>query len=420
MKATVVTLLAALAASVAHAAPALRVMQLTDIHYDRNYVRGASPSDSCYHGTSSASCEQFGVRSWSVDAPEALVNATAAYVASIQPPPDVLIWTGDSARHHHPNVSPPKTEEEIWNEVSYVTYKLREALPNTEIIPSIGNNDVWPHDDMAPGPNAVLGNLSAIWRPLLSSAEAEMMQNYGYFVRTVRPGLQVVSVNTITVAAFNAFAGDCDKPGIAATHLTWLENVLSSADAAGVAVILSGHVPPINWKPACAARYCQLTDKYESIIRAHLYGHYHDDEFHVIMRQSSSTPVGIVFVSPSVVPSFNPTVRMFELDDDWAVLDYHQYFAQLDTANAAGRVDFSLEYSAVSAYALTSFTPASWYDVFTNVQNGGNLKARFDRFRSVSSGSLVGEFLRHHLRLEEVDAAAQPTCILAIPNDDGR
>jgi alkyl sulfatase BDS1-like metallo-beta-lactamase superfamily hydrolase len=53
-------------------------------------------------------------------------------------------------------------------------------------------------------------------------------------------------------------------------------------------------VPPDDtlYKPACAVLYAGLTERYSSIILAHIYGHTHTDYFALIYGPVSNQPVG--------------------------------------------------------------------------------------------------------------------------------
>jgi hypothetical protein len=65
------------------------------------------------------------------------------------------------------------------------------------------------------------------------------------------------------------------------------------------------------------------------------FGHKHTDEFYLIRDDDENGAVkGVVLLAPSVVPNFNPAIRIYELDDaSFNLVDYEQYFADLPTLN---------------------------------------------------------------------------------------
>jgi hypothetical protein len=98
---------------------------------------------------------------------------------------------------------------------------MRQSFSSIPLVPSIGNNDVYPHDSLAAGPNPVrippaapnvavlalafrvmltgetvllptqiLANLTANWMQWLSPISQQTMSQGGYFASQVAPGLQ--------------------------------------------------------------------------------------------------------------------------------------------------------------------------------------------------------------------------------------
>ncbi|ORZ15254.1 Metallo-dependent phosphatase-like protein [Absidia repens] len=98
--------------------------------------------------------------------------------------------------------------------------------------------------------------------------------------------------------------------------------------------------------------------------------------------------LGILFNSPSIVPLNNPGLRVYEYETkgDTApigtILNYKQYYADLQEANASGQLTFKLEYDAAELYRVERFdkegmariletmaSQADHYSVFTRVMN---------------------------------------------------
>ena len=62
----------------------------------------------------------------------------------------------------------------------------------------------------------------------------------------------------------------------------------------------------------------------------------------------------VVFCAPSLVPNYNPAVRIYDVDTNTSVLnDYSQYYMDLDKLNSnSGPSGFQLEYTAKATYGL--------------------------------------------------------------------
>jgi endopolyphosphatase len=82
---------------------------------------------------------------------------------------DFVIWTGDNARcvphvwssirancRHDIDRSLPRTPQEIFELNTMMVDKMMEVIPkDIPIVPSLGNNDIYPHNVLAAGPNRI-------------------------------------------------------------------------------------------------------------------------------------------------------------------------------------------------------------------------------------------------------------------------
>ncbi|ORX59607.1 hypothetical protein DM01DRAFT_1189175 [Hesseltinella vesiculosa] len=81
-----------------------------------------------------------------------------------------------------------------------------------------------------------------------------------------------------------------------------------------------------------------------------------------------------LFGSPSIIPLNNPGFRVYEYETSGqngipvgTILNYHQYYADLQEANKNGRLDFKLEYHANELYGVPRFDAAGTAQAFANV-----------------------------------------------------
>lgn len=85
---------------------------------------------------------------------------------------DFVIWTGDNARsaatiancrrtqliryRHDIDRSLPRTPQEIFELNTMMVDKMLSVIPrDVPIVPSLGNNDIYPHNVLAAGPNRI-------------------------------------------------------------------------------------------------------------------------------------------------------------------------------------------------------------------------------------------------------------------------
>ena len=147
-------------------------------------------------------------------------------------------------------------------------------------------------------------------------------------------------------------------------------------------------MPPIPGltKPMCVEYYAQLTEEYSDILLAHLYGHTHSDLFAMIEGPNSGKPVGVVNISPSVIPTYNPTVRVFEYDSQSKkLINIHQYYANVEDTKQIENADFEIEYDALSAYGMASLSVEEWQKLFDKINTDQYYAELYNRYKYVSS-----------------------------------
>ncbi|TPX63730.1 hypothetical protein SpCBS45565_g06423 [Spizellomyces sp. 'palustris'] len=462
-----------------------RFLHITDMHLDPYYEEGAPIATSC-HGTADvfvarkkrpqidATAGKYGTPGSGCDSPLVLINETMRFIAGVLNAGDRLdfvVWTGDSARHDSDSrIARTEGEIQALNALAvefllgaFSSVGERGSIP---IVPNIGNNDIWPHNDLVytPSvPNPTLDFYATLWKPFIPADQIEEFRRHGSFAVEVAPNVVVASINTMYLSDGNKQVDDCreskDGPLAAGDDvLQWLANVLNAARQDRKAVYVAGHVPPtpINFYPNCYERFSKLMIDYTDVVTGQFYGHMNIDHFffptpaNAVGEDLTSTPergeieeslrasmpyfsasslapltgplppqaggtVGTtipswlnlychylirhytelvhqikknpdlrvpqpVFVSPSVVPSFNPSLRVFEyrkgMDDVQPtvghLIGYTQYFADIEKWNKHSIGDMTVqnqefpgyiyetEYRPVSLYGLEKFDAEEW------------------------------------------------------------
>ncbi|XP_036336299.1 sphingomyelinase phosphodiesterase D-like [Rhagoletis pomonella] len=162
----------------------------------------------------------------------------------------------------------------------------------------------------------------------------------------------------------------------------WLEEVLIKSKDNKETVYIVGHIPPgsderhiglqqnghTTFTESNNKRYLELVRKYSSIIQGQFFGHLHSDSFRIIYDDNGK-PVSWMMISPSVTPrklnvgSNNPAMRLYKFDtDSGQVLDYTQYFMDLQLANQVGEPNWLPEYNLTHYYALSDISAISLHN----------------------------------------------------------
>jgi len=345
---------------------------ISDLHLDYAYVKGGNKSNNC-HAVSSSDAAKPSINhdivgpagNYNCDSPEVLVESALLAMARIEPNPDFIVWTGDSAPHVW---EPPPTEEYIFNVTKHVFTRLDKLFPNVTIIPALGNHDASPPDQFPQYDPEVNKSTPEFYNNLwkngafgdhIDSEGMETFNQCGYYSKVVKPknssqNLRFIVLNT-NLYYHDKFSSGPDPCG----QLNWFNETLIASDQEKVFIV--AHVPPGSYEKSPGRsnfntpeefvtdihkRYIQLVTDPSNVdkISAHLYGHLHTDTFRVFLdRATKRDAVGVAFMAGSVTPvvwakgevvGVNPTVRLFEFDDtNTTVTDYKEY--SLDIIKAA-------------------------------------------------------------------------------------
>lgn len=278
-----------------------RFLHITDIHPDRYYKEGASIDKVCHFNADEGEHEEnsddkapfFGKAMAGCDSPVSLMNHTLKWIAdNLKDKIDFVIWTGDNIRHDNDRRN-PRTEFQIFEMNEIVAGQFKNIFGNKKsadprnfdvpVIPSLGNNDVFPHNLFSLGPTLQTRELSKIWGDFIPEEQQRYFDRGASFIREVIPGkLAVLSINTLYLFKANPLVDNCDSPKQPGYQLLlWLGYVLDELRERNMKVWLSGHVPPIekNFEPTCFNKFALWTHEYRDVIIGSVFGHMNVDHF---------------------------------------------------------------------------------------------------------------------------------------------
>lgn len=268
-----------------------RFLHLTDMHPDDQYKEGSSIDEACHGGKGQAS--KYGDAILGCDSPLELMYETIDWIdKNLKDKIDFIIWTGDNMRHDNDR-NFPRSEMQIFemndnvSKLLYETFKSTNSsnprLMDVELIPSLGNNDVYPHNLFAPGPTLQTREMYQIWKNFIPQSQLHVFNRGAYYFQEVIPNqLAVLSINTLYLFQSNPLVDNCDKrkePGY--KLFEWLGNVLKEIRARNMKVWLSGHVPPNekNYDISCLRKYIVWVHEYRDVIIGGIFGHMNIDHF---------------------------------------------------------------------------------------------------------------------------------------------
>lgn len=266
-----------------------------DIHPDEFYRAHSSTdeAEACHRGKGPAGA--YGAETSDCDSPFALVNATFDWIdAHIRDQVDFVVWTGDSARHDS-DEEIPRNQAQVLGTNRWIAEKFLEVFtnpragrgPSVPVIPTLGNNDILPHNILLTGPNAWLQHYTGIWRHFIPEAQRHSFEFGGwFFVEVIPDRLAVISLNTLYFFDRNAGVDGCANPSEPGyKQMEWLRVQLQFMRERGMKAILMGHVPPARtdskklWDETCWQRYTLWLQQFRDVVISGLYGHMNIDHF---------------------------------------------------------------------------------------------------------------------------------------------
>ncbi|XP_021695598.1 acid sphingomyelinase-like phosphodiesterase 3b [Aedes aegypti] len=216
---------------------------------------------------------------------------------------------------------------------------------------------------------------------------------------------------------------------------TWLESVLAQSKDSKKFVYIVGHIPPgsderhighmpyghTSFTEKNNLRYLRLVKKYSEIIQGQFFGHLHSDSFRVVYSDSGK-PISWMMIAPSITPrkmseSNNPAMRLYKFDTDTGqVLDYTQYYLDLEQANQLGEAVWQPEYNLTTYYyglgEVSSVALHNLADRFTNADD--TQFAKYYRANSVRHSTQTCEgscLLNHYCAITRLDYRELRSCL---------
>lgn len=270
-----------------------RFLHITDMHPDPFYVEGSEIDEQCHCGTGkgSGTASKYGDAILGCDSPMVLVTKTLEWIKeNLSDKIDFVVWTGDNVRHDNDRRF-PRTESYIFEMNANISTIMKNTFadPNApdelqlKLIPSLGNNDVYPHNLFSTGPTLQTREMFRIWQDYIPQSQLHTFNKGAYFFQEIIPGqLAVLSLNTLYLFQSNPLVDNCDsrkQPGY--QLFEWLGSVLKELRVRNMKVWLTGHVPPStkNYDESCLRKHIVWAYEYRDVIIGGLYGHMNIDHF---------------------------------------------------------------------------------------------------------------------------------------------
>jgi len=359
-----------------------RILHISDIHLDTRYHIGGV--DNCVLGDTGMGCcrkydipkKPYGYASewgnYNCDSPIKLVNETFRWIRN-NIHIDAIIYTGDAVDHHDVTQTIGYNLEEI----ETVFQLFHEYFSDIPLFHTLGNHDTYPIDQTPPYIYSIFlneYNSLNIKSGGLRSQNKTLLEGgyfYDYFnVGDSKKKIKVISLNTMyydTNNLFTKYSKNNDIKG----QWAWLDNELNKSSVAGEKVWLLLHIPPSNDKEdeSYKKRFISYLTKYKDTVVATFSGHIHSDNYKLYFDRVGDL-VGFGTIPSSIMPNkINPSFRVIEYNKrDGKLLNYKQYYADLNDTIKNGVIDYILNYDFRELYGVDDFSKESFLQIYHNMR----------------------------------------------------
>lgn len=242
--------------------------------------------------------------------------------------------------------------------LQFLTNDIREALPEGDIYPALGNNDSYTGDYSVIANGEFLRDTAAIWAKFIKDPQNQknMLTTFpigGYYAVDV-PNNKKLHIIVLDTILFSPSAKSAYVSEVAHKQLAWLHEQLLMASEQHQPVILAFHIPAgINvyktvmnffngikqfWLTEYSDAFERELELFPKTVRAILPGHIHRESIQIVgLNEFAKVPVTF---TPSISPIFgnNPSFKVYRYNvNSFSIVGYKTYSYALNNEGNAQR-----------------------------------------------------------------------------------
>ncbi|XP_078034652.1 sphingomyelin phosphodiesterase 1 [Augochlora pura] len=327
----------------------LKVLQITDFHYDPNYEPGGNSRCGeplcCRKGQNQTNTGASLAGYWgdydSCDTPWQAVIDALTHIKNTHHDIKYVYFTGDVIDHGVWETS----KEGNTNSLTKIYNKIHEMFGKIPVYPILGNHEPHPLNQFAPK-SVTLDNVTTNWLYKLvadlwigygwlpESTRSTILQG-GYYTVSPTKGFRVIVLNSNVCYCYNWWLWYTPKDPD--NQLQWLSDTLLNAEKKQEFVHILSHIPANSnsclktWE----REYLKIINRFSHLIKAQFNGHTHNDEMKIFYN-SSPLPQNIAWNGGSITSysKLNPNYKVYNINaSNYAVSDYQNWMYDLGSAN---------------------------------------------------------------------------------------
>ena len=342
-----------------------KILFLTDLHYDLNYLSLGDPINHC-HNINNNSNISFPYGQFGCDTPFKLFESILKGMKEKIPKPDLIIFGGDITCYI--NFLNLIELQKLFN----FTYDLiSKEFPNIPILNTLGNNDFVPNYGNLLVDEENFLNLIPTLSKFLTNNELITFKKGGYYYRDFNElKLRLIFLNSISLLKDRNYNDSIIDPF---DQLKWFNEVSINATNKKFNIGIITHVPTGNtfWNGSKIWDQRFINKFYNTVLNNNIKfiisGHSHTDLILPIFRNNSKIPP-IILTSPSISPSHknNPGFRVYKIYNG-IIQDFDQYIG--DISKNPNNIEWKLSYTFTKEYNVKDVSFKNLQKVINKIQN---------------------------------------------------
>lgn len=345
-----------------------------------------------------------------------LFRSSLAQMKSRIPDPDFIIITGDFMSHNFNenyehftgSKDPGDLFEFVEKTIKFTNFMITKYFPRSQIFVTLGNDDSFCGNYMIEPGGKFVRMFYDTWKKSVNYKAAEtdynLLKKFGYGIVNFSNSkkTRMIILNTIYFSQNykNACGNPSDDPGV--DELTWLSKTLRKYKDKNYKVWMCYHIPPgidiygtihgkgnceqkilATWKNNYNEKFLEIISEYSDIISSTFAGHFHRDDFRVILNNNS--PVSFITLTPAISPIYgnNPSYKIFRYNkNNFTLTDYDTYFIEGLTSSDP---EWKFGYNFGNTYLQNSITPHSMFKISEKISTDSSFKTNYIQYYSAGN-----------------------------------
>ncbi|XP_011303541.1 sphingomyelin phosphodiesterase [Fopius arisanus] len=368
----------------------IKILQITDIHYDPLYEPGGNANcdepTCCRRGQNKTGGNDKSAGFWgdfnNCDVPWHAVLDALDEMKTRHGDADLIYFTGDIIDHGVWETSRSANSRSLHK----IFKKMKETFRDHPIYPIFGNHEPHPLNQFSPD-DIDEDNLSTKWLYELladtwieagwlpESTRNTILQG-GFYTVSPKKGFRIIAINNNVAYIYNWWM--MYKPNDLNGQLKWLAETLLDAEKNEEIVHILGHMPggSPHFQHTWSREYRKIVNRFAHIIAAQFNGHTHNDEFNLFYHPDNrSKVINVAWNGGSITPyaNLNPNYKVYQANaNTYEVEEVETWLYNLTEANLtpSQRPRWQKTYSFREEYGLDNLSNETLHDLILDMTRG--------------------------------------------------